>query len=225
MNPVDPSSIERRPLATRERRSSQWVAGILARAGMAPNAISLAGLMFGIAAGVAFAATAAWPAQARWWWIAGAALVQLRLASNMLDGMVALAAGASSPVGELYNEIPDRVTDAAILAGLGYALHSEPVLGWLAACVALFVAYVRAEGKAAGARQEFCGPMAKPQRMFIVTAAALYCGLAPAAWQPILGARQWGLAAIALLIIIFGGAITAARRIHRIASTLKAAKP
>ena len=64
---------------------------------------------------------------------------------------------------------------------------AEEALGLGAACAAVFVAYVRAMGKAAGGgavKQEFCGPMAKQQRMFIVTVTALYCGLAPAAWQP-----------------------------------------
>jgi len=70
----------------------------------------------------------------------------------------------------LYNEIPDRVSDAAICIGAGYGSGSLPELGYVAAVVALFVAYVRAQGAVAGAPQEFCGPMAKPQRMFTLRA-------------------------------------------------------
>jgi phosphatidylglycerophosphate synthase len=39
----------------------------------------------------------------------------------MLDGMVALASCRDSKVGELYNEVPDRVSDAAVFIGVGYA--------------------------------------------------------------------------------------------------------
>ena len=46
-------------------------------------------------------------------WLCGAVLVQLRLLANVLDGMVAVGRGVASPVGELYNEIPDRVSDTA----------------------------------------------------------------------------------------------------------------
>ena len=97
--------------------------------------------------------------------------------------MVAFQTGKASPVGELYNEVPDRVSDPAIFIGAGYALGGQPDLGYLAACMALFVAYVRAEGKVAGAHQEYGGPMAKTPRVVVLLLAALYCGLTPEAWQ------------------------------------------
>jgi phosphatidylglycerophosphate synthase len=167
--------------------------------------------------------------------------------------MVALESGKASPVGELYNEVPDRVSDAAICIGAGYAVSGLPELGYLAACVALFVAYVRAEGKVAGAPQDFCGPMAKQQRMFVLTVVALYYALAPLAWQPaFVGTRRvpwiglippWplqvlsreqlttgqilqpvGLVAVGLAVIIVGGVITAIRRLLRIARVLRRAR-
>ena len=48
---------ERRPLASRERKASKAVAHWLAVRGVSPNAISLAGMIAGIAAGLALAAT------------------------------------------------------------------------------------------------------------------------------------------------------------------------
>ena len=79
--------------------------------------------------------------------------------------MVAVLREVASPVGELFNEVPDRVSDAATLIGFGYATGSNPVLGFVATIFAIFLAYMRAQGKVAGAHQEFCGPMAKQQRM------------------------------------------------------------
>jgi hypothetical protein len=80
-------------------------------------------------------------------------------------------------------------------------------------------------GKAAGAPQEYCGPMAKQQRMALLTFVALYCGLTPAGWQPTLGdpARP-GLAAGGLLVITLGALLTAIRRLARIAANLKRSK-
>jgi phosphatidylglycerophosphate synthase len=212
---------ERRPLASRElgvwKRLAAWLAG----RGVSPNSISTGGMIAGVAAGAAFAL-----ARMDDWrnvgFLAAAALIQLRLLANMLDGMVAIQSKKASPVGELFNEIPDRVSDAAILIGAGYAPGSTPVFGYLAACVALFVAYIRAAGKVAGAHQEFCGPMAKPQRMFVLTVAALFCGLTPAAWQPAL--PDWpalGVTGAALLLVVVGGLVTAVRRLVRIACALR----
>jgi len=101
------------------------------------------------------------------------ACIQLRLLCNLLDGMVAILSKRASRTGELYNEIPDRISDAATLIGAGYALGGSPVLGFVAACCAIFVAYIRAMGKIATGHQEFCGPMAKPHRMATMTAACV----------------------------------------------------
>ena len=216
--PPDNEELERRPLTTRELRISQVLAGRIAATGISPNAISSAGMLAGIGAGVALAMTARIPGHERVFWIAGAVLVQTRLLANMFDGMVALETDRTSPLGELFNEVPDRVSDVAILAGLGFAAGSDPVTGLLAACVAVFVAYVRAMGKAAGHAQDFCGPMAKPQRMFLVTVCSLWCGLTPAAWHAISGTS---LPVWVLGLVIAGGIATAIRRLWRIARALR----
>src|SRR4051812_199296 len=173
-------------------------------------------MVCGISAGVALAATAfAPPLVARLLWAAGAGLVQLRLLANMLDGMVAVETNTASAVGELYNEVPDRVSDSCILIGVGHAAGSLPILGWAAALVALATAYVRAVGKGAGGASEFSGPMAKPQRMFLVTLLGLFCAVAPALWM---NARPavWTLA-----IVLVGSAVTVIRRLIRIAASLR----
>lgn len=214
--------LERRPLRSRNLKAFQLLASWLARHGVPPNLISLAGMLSGIAAGVALASTSLVPGVDRALWVAAALFIQLRLLANLLDGMVAIESGRTTALGDLYNEVPDRVSDAATLIGAGYAVGGSVTLGYVAACIALFTAYVRAIGKAAGAAQEFCGPMAKQQRMFAVTLAALYCGLAPGPWQPMWGTPpSWGVAALALALITAGGAATAARRLLRVATALR----
>jgi phosphatidylglycerophosphate synthase len=179
----------------------------------------------GMAAGVVLALTAESPF-APWCFIAAAVFMQARLLANMLDGMVAIESGTASPVGELFNEIPDRVSDTAMLVGAGYAAGGQPELGFVAACLALFVAYIRAEGKVAGAHQEFCGPLAKPQRVFVMTVAALLCAVLPQPLQKrLLTVSVWGqgggVMTWALEIVILGTALTAIRRLMRIARALR----
>jgi phosphatidylglycerophosphate synthase len=217
---------ERRPIAARGWPIWQHTAKWLARRGVSPNGISLAGMGCGVAAGAALASTSYAPGWEHLGWLAAAVLIQLRLLANLLDGMVAIESGRASPVGELYNEVPDRVSDTAILVGSGYAVGGDPVLGYLAACAALFTAYVRAMGKAAGTPQEYCGPMAKQQRMALLTVIALYRGLAPADWQPLWGDPPGrGLAAAGLLVVALGSLLTATRRLLRIAANLRGGKP
>jgi phosphatidylglycerophosphate synthase len=212
---------ERRPIATRDLKASQTIAAWLATHGISPNAISIFGMLAAIVGGVALASTHLVPEWARWLWLSGAAGAQLRLAANMFDGMVAIATGKAFRTGELYNEVPDRISDAALLIGLGYASGAIPMLGYLAALAALFTAYVRAQCRVAGAPQDFCGPMAKPQRMFWLTVTAIYCTVTPAAWQPhdILGSGG-GLPAVALAAIFLGSGVTAVRRLWHAAQSL-----
>lgn len=212
----DHLELHRRPLAARRLPSFQRLASALARAGVGPNTVSVLGMAAGVAAGLALAATSLWPAADRPFWLLGALLVQLRLLANLLDGMVAVAANRATRLGELYNEVPDRVSDAATLVGLGYGLGGSPWLGWLAALLAVLTAYVRAVGKAAGAGSDFGGPQAKPQRMFLVTIVALYLALAPASWHP-----APGLPALTLALIAAGSALTALLRLRRIARRLR----
>lgn len=210
---------ERRPIAARDRRIFQILAAKMASAGVTPNAISIAGMLCGIAAGLSLAATLYLsPLVQRIAYLAAAAFIQLRLLANMIDGMVAIESGKRSPVGGLYNEVPDRISDAGTLIGAGYAIGGNIIAGYIATCVAIFIAYVRAQAKVVGAPQDFCGPMAKQHRMALMTCTFVYLAIAPAAWQPIW--HNQGLIALALLIIIIGGLYTALRRLRRAAKAL-----
>ncbi len=220
-NAGDYQPLERRPITSRDRDVSRAVAHWVGQRGVSPNAISVIGMVFGVAAGGALWLTAVAPDWARGAWIAAAALVQLRLAANMLDGMVAVETGRASRLGELFNEVPDRVSDTAVFVGLGYAAGGNATLGWALAIAAMFTAYVRAVGKVAGAPQEYGGPLAKPQRMFAVTLLALFCGLAPARWCPAwAGAALPGVPAWGLVVLLAGTVVTALRRLTRIARAL-----
>jgi phosphatidylglycerophosphate synthase len=216
--------VDRRPIAARELKLSRAAASWMAKKGFSANGISTAGMGCGILAGLALFLTSRVPEFSRLLWAAGAVFIQLRLLANMFDGMVAIERGTASKVGELFNEVPDRVSDSATLIGLGYAAGGDVLLGFGAALAAMMTAYVRAVGKGAGAPNEFCGPMAKQQRMFLSTVVAVFCAAAPTAWQRIpVGCCTLGPAALVLIVILAGSLVTVVRRLARIGARLKGA--
>ncbi|AZI43359.1 CDP-alcohol phosphatidyltransferase family protein [Deinococcus psychrotolerans] len=204
---------DRRPIAARDSGVMQRLAAWLILRRASANDISLLGMGAALLAGGCFALVPSLP-QATWvWWLLGAALVQLRLLANLLDGMVAIGRGVASPVGELFNEVPDRVSDTTILLGLGWAA-GELSLGLGAALAAMTTAYIRAVGRSAGAPSDFRGPLAKPQRMALVTLAAVWCAVTPATWSA-------AVPTLALWVILLGAALTAARRLTGISQALR----
>jgi phosphatidylglycerophosphate synthase len=209
----------RRPLASRQ---TAWAAALtkwLAATGITPNQISIASMVAAAIAGAAFwAAGVAEDATPRaLLLLAAAVFCQLRLLCNLLDGMVAVEAGKGTPDGAFWNELPDRVSDLLILAGLGYGV-GHPALGWVAVAFAILTAYVRELGRASGLPADFSGPMAKPHRMALVTAAAL-ATIAEPIWN---GRNELLLAA--LWIVVIGAGVTAARRSARIVRALRTSR-
>jgi len=149
--------------------------------------------------------------------VAAATFIQLRLLCNMLDGMVAIEGGLKTPTGDIFNDLPDRISDIVTLVCAGYAISGVPLgaeLGWVAALLAVLTAYVRLLGGSLGLAQDFGGPMAKPHRMALMTAACLLQGVAASTDQ---GER---VLTVALVLIVGGSLLTIWRRTHRIAVAL-----
>ena len=209
-----PEPVTRRPIAARGHPLSRWAARRLTAWGVAANAISLASFAFALAAGLLLALATR---ETNLAWLLAALLIELRLLCNMLDGMVALARGEGSRLGALFNELPDRFSDIAVLVGLGYAPGSEPWLGFVAALAAVMTAYVSAFGQAQGQPPDFSGPFAKPQRMQAVALTSLLCFLLPLfGHDPF----AWSLPAWALAVIALGTLLTVARRLLRLGRRL-----
>lgn len=207
---------DRRPIATRNSRLAARAAKALAAHGIAPNLISQLSMVFAALAGMAFWLSGMTSGVLYVLCLVGAALgCQLRLLCNLFDGMVAVEGGQGTPDGPFWNEAPDRVADVMILVGLGYGA-GHPSLGWAAAACAIGTAYIRELGSAQGLSADFRGPMAKPQRMAVATAAALVAGVAPS----ILG---WSVLELALWIILLGSALTILRRSRRVLVSLNSA--
>jgi phosphatidylglycerophosphate synthase len=180
----------------------------------------MAGVVFAVGASVAFyLAPEVTRGRHAGLLLLAAAGVQLRLLCNLLDGMLAVEGGFKSKTGEIYNDLPDRLADVFILVGAGYSVRSlafGATLGWAAAALALFTAYVRVLGGALGVTQHFIGPMAKQHRMFALTVFTLL-----AAAEALLGMPPRAMR-IGLGVIVAGSMVTAYRRTRRIAAEVEA---
>ncbi len=207
----------RRPLASRGTGWASALTRFLARTSITPNQISIASMFAAALAGIAlWRAGLAQDATGRaLLLVAGAGFCQMRLLCNLLDGMVAIEAGKGTPDGAFWNEFPDRVSDLLILAGIGYGI-GHPALGWAAAALAILTAYVRELGRGSGLAADFSGPMAKPHRMALVTAAALASMLEPL-WN---GRNE--ILLTALWLVAIGAGCTALRRSWHIIRALRA---
>ena len=96
----------RRPLTTRDARWAKALAASLARAGVNPNWISFASLLFAGAGVWAFTLLGAATGGTRVALaLAAATTIQLRLLANLLDGLVAVEHGRKQATGDLWNEV------------------------------------------------------------------------------------------------------------------------
>ena len=196
------SDQNRRPLTS---RNSAWAARLASWAvakGLTPNQISQASMAFALTGLALYWLSTQGPGFTQFLClILAAATLQARLVCNLIDGMVAIEGGKGAKDGPFWNEAPDRVSDLLFFTGAGLAA-GQPALGLLAATLAIATAYIRELGRAEGFPPDFSGPLAKPQRMAVLTAgttlAALY-------------ATEWTLT-LTLWIIALGTAATILRR-------------
>lgn len=216
------------------QRSTGWAtrtADAMASVGLTPNQVSIGSVVAALAGASALIASAQVGDGARAALLVVAALcMPLRLLLNMLDGMLAVEKGMHSPLGDLYNELPDRIADvlflgAAGVAAAGVASVGGPggvdlglALGAVAAVLALFTAYIRTLGASLGVGNHFAGPLAKPARMWVLGATCLVASVEP--WLP------WSTGSALLVglgVIALGSLVTCVRRLRLIARDLRQA--
>jgi len=209
----------RRPIRARGSRSVIALASALNKAGVSPNAVSVASIGFAIlgATAMLFQHESS-PVVASSLLLQATACIGLRCFANLIDGMIAVEGGRATPSGPLYNDFPDRISDIAFFIAAGYATNGTAgsvLLGWSAALFSILTAYVRVLGASTGAPHEFVGPMAKPHRM-----AVLAIGCVALAIERQVGTTQYALPT-ALAVICAGSCLTIIRRLTRTARSLE----
>jgi len=201
----------RRPLTS---RNSAWAARLASWAvtkGITPNQISQASMGFAALGFMLYWLSTTGGFLQFLALLIAATTLQARLICNLIDGMVAIEGGKGAKDGPFWNEAPDRVSDLLFFAGAGIAA-GNPALGLLAAALAIATAYVRELGRAEGFPPDFSGPLAKPQRMAVLTAGTVLAALY---------ATEWTLT-LTLWIIVAGTAATVIRRSWTLIQRLKA---
>ncbi|HEY7607846.1 MAG TPA: CDP-alcohol phosphatidyltransferase family protein [Alphaproteobacteria bacterium] len=171
---------------------------LLAR-GVSPNAVTVTTLALSCATGAALALS-----PTAWVYAAVPVVLGLRLAFNVLDGIMARRGGCKSKLGVALNELGDIVADGAIYLPFALSVGVEPLLAgaFVLLCAASEAAGLAGHATGAGRRQE--GPLAKGERGVAIASIALLvaAGAPPAAWI------DWAIGALALLTLV-----TVARRV------------
>ncbi len=217
MSKLPETSEARRPIAARNTKWADKITRGLSNTGITPNMISVLSMVFSFATLVFYWLYASQPLEG---WPRGGLLVlailaiQMRLLCNLFDGMVAVEGGKAGRDGPFWNEFPDRVADIFILVGAGIAAGNM-TLGWVAASLAVFIAYVRELGRANGLPANYLGPMAKQHRM-----AVLSLGTLIAVFEPLWTPSSFVLLGV-IYLIIGGSLITIIRRAYHQVTALK----
>lgn len=210
MGAIDNKSLEsRREIKSRNTAWAHGLAKMLAQANVSPNQISVLSIVFAAVALVAFVLAR----DNRLYLLLAIAGIQLRLICNLMDGLVAVEFSKKSKVGDLYNEVPDRIADAVIIIGAGLYCQNHDFamqIAWANVFLATMTAYVRVLGASLSFGHKFLGPMAKQHRMALLTIATAVEIFV-----------QADVIYIALLIMLVGGVITVWRRLAGVAKALE----
>lgn len=183
----------------------------LAKAGITPNMLTVAGTAASITAAVLTIP------QGRF--ILGPLLLTCLLVADSFDGILARATGASSAFGAFLDSTMDRLADGAVFGSLAMwaAMHLEPgplrtwtiALALAAVVLGAAVPYARARAESVGAKASV-GIAERTDRLVAIGLAALAVGL---------GAPQWVITA-GLALVTTASLITVVQRVLTVRAQL-----
>ena len=210
MSGYQPST--RRPIAAVFRRTGDAATRFCLYRGIHPDAISYLSIVAALIAAIGF-----WKSGAtRWLLVVSPLFCYLRLWFNMLDGLVAVAAGKASRRGEILNDLPDRISDIMIFVGVAHSGLMNPLIGYWAAIFAVLTSYVGLFGQALRVQRQFGGVMSKPWRMVALSIGAWFTFFLAPQSSSTLAILDW-----TCLLIIAGCVETIVVRLKRITAALQ----
>ena len=170
----------------------------MVRAGVTPDAITLAGTLGAVAAAVVLIGTG------RLFW--GAFAVTVFVLLDMLDGALARARGGGSVFGAVLDSVGDRAADAAIFGALVWWFSGAGdnrllvLLALLCLVLGVLTSYVKARAEGVGLRCDV-GLVERPERLVLVLVGTGFAGLGiPYALH------------VALWLLLAGSTVTVAQR-------------
>lgn len=174
-------------------------ARLLARLGVSPGAVTVAGTLGVVLASLLLLGSGRF--------LAGALVVLAFLLGDGLDGTMARLSGRESRFGAFLDSTADRLADAALFAALALwgAGRSPAVLGLALACLSLgfLVSYARARAEAEG-WDASVGLFERTDRLLVSLAGVLAVGLG----APVV------VLVVALAVVALGSAFTVGQRIR-----------
>ena len=128
------------------KRITDPIVLVLARLGMSPNHLTVLGFAGNVGAAVL---------AARGQFLLAGAVMLVASALDLLDGALARATGRASSFGAIFDSVLDRMSEAALLAGLAFYYagrgdREETILCFAALAGSLLVSYVRARAQGEG---------------------------------------------------------------------------
>jgi CDP-diacylglycerol---glycerol-3-phosphate 3-phosphatidyltransferase len=162
---------------TLPKRLTDSLGPAIARTGITPNMITMAGLAGAIVAAVLVAYGQ---------FLAGGIVMLVAAALDLFDGMVARASGKVTLFGGVFDSLCDRLSEAAVLGGLLFRLASqgkreEVMLAFAAVVGSILVSYLRARAEAAGLELRE-GLFTRPERVLVLGAGLIFGIVRIALW-------------------------------------------
>lgn len=136
--------------------------------------LTLAGLVFGALAGLAFARDRP---------LLAALFLALSGVSDMLDGSLARATGEATLFGSFIDSVTDRYTESFVFAGLAWQHRGDETLLLVLAAFAgsLLVSYTKARAESVVGHCEV-GLLERPERLILLIAGAITGFMTAALW-------------------------------------------
>lgn len=212
--------LNRRPVGSRKVGAFRNLSAFLVKIGIHPNHISIFSTVMATFGALSILLASRSDTPTSYIWILMSLVgVQGRLVCNLVDGLMAIEGGMKTSTGELYNDLPDRLSDTFLILAAGFA--AEPFVPYAlelaiaAAFFAMMTAYIRILGVSIGTPHFFTGPMAKQHRMFV-----LNLGILGSAFE-ISHGEFGGFLVASLWMIAIGSLVTCFRRLRNVAKAKK----
>ena len=167
--------------------------GVLYRAGVTANQVTLAACVVSVALGalLCFAENRTLFLLIPLWFF-------LRMALNAIDGMLAREFGQASTLGAYLNELTDVISDSALYLPFALLPGSNAALLGAVIVLSILSEYAGVLGQAVGKERRYDGPMGKSDRAFIFGLLGLLAGIGVETGTLL----PWVWAALALLICV-----------------------
>ena len=169
------------------RRFTDPIVNPLARLGVRPNHLTIAGGLGNVGAAVLAARGDFLPA----------GIVLLAASSlDMLDGALARATGQATDFGSVFDAVVDRISEAAVLFGILYYFsdrggRTEELLAFAAVVGSVLVSYVRARAEIIGLKLRE-GLFTRAERVLLLGVGLMIDQVTPMLW--ILAVLSWATA-------------------------------